>query len=100
MWYKYWGQVSLITTTETKGSFLNDLSPRELEVLSWMSKSYRNSTIAEVLCLEQKTVERHINNIYSKFGHIPDSKDQRVHSITLYLRGTGQLPEDDSGDEF
>ena len=90
----------LITTTETKGSFLNDLSPRELEVLSWMSKGYRNRTIAEILCLESKTVERHINNSYSKLGHIPDSKDQRVHSITLYLRGTGQLPEDDSGDEF
>ncbi|MEE9285743.1 MAG: response regulator transcription factor [Dehalococcoidia bacterium] len=89
----------LISTTETKGAFLKDLSPRELEVLSWMSKGYRNSTIAEILCLEPKTVERHINNIYSKLGHMPASKDQRVHSITLYLRGTGQLPEDDWGDD-
>ncbi len=89
----------LISTREAKTTFLKELSPRELEVLSWMSKGYRNSTIAEVLCLETKTVERHINNIYSKLGDMPPSKDQRVHAITLYLRGTGQLPDEEWADE-
>ena len=90
----------LITTNEPKVTVLKDLSPRELEVLSWISKAYRNSTIAEVLCLEPKTVERHINNIYSKLGEAPVGRDMRVHAVTLYLQGTGQLPLDDAEDEI
>jgi len=89
----------LITTAESKATFLKELTPRELEVLSWMAKGYRNSTIAEVLCLEPKTVERHINSIYSKLGNCPTSRHPRVHAITLYLRATGMLPaEDFAGD--
>ena len=89
----------LINSSESRSNHLKDLSPRELEVLSWMAKGYRNNTIAEVLCLEPKTVERHINNIYSKLGTIPDSKHTRVHSVTLYLRATGQLPAEDFAEE-
>jgi len=74
---------------------LKELSPRELEVLGWMAKGFRNSTIAEVLYLELKTVERHINSIFSKLGDCPDSKDRRVNAITLYLRATGGLPSED-----
>ncbi len=60
--------------------------------LSWMAKGYRNETIAEVLGLEPKTVERHINNIYSKLNSGPaNSKHARVHAVKLYLRATGQL---------
>ena len=90
----------LMSNPESKSPQLQQLSPRELEVLSWMAKGYRNSTIAEVLCLEPKTVERHINNIYSKLGHFPPSKDQRVHAVTLYLKGTGQLSDETWGDEL
>ena len=85
----------LLSAGEAYSSFLKELSPRELEVLSWMAKGYRNNTIAEVLCLEPKTVERHINSIYSKLGNLPESKHARVHAITLYLRATGQLPADE-----
>ena len=74
---------------------LKELSPRELEVLSWMAKGFRNSTIADVLYLELKTVERHINSIFSKLGDCPDSKDPRVNAITLFLRATGMLPSED-----
>ena len=60
-----------------------------------MVKGYRNRTIADILFLELKTVERHINSIYSKLGNCPESKEMRVHAITLYLRATGQLPPED-----
>ena len=90
----------LMSSPEATSPQLKELSPRELEVLSWMAKGYHNSTIAEVLCLEPKTVERHINNIYSKLGHFPPSKDQRVHAVTLYLKGTGQLSDETWGDEL
>ncbi|MEE9324388.1 MAG: response regulator transcription factor, partial [Dehalococcoidia bacterium] len=89
-----------IGTTDSGGSFLRELSPREVEVLSWMAKGYRNATIAEVLCLESKTVERHINNIYSKLsGSCPASRHTRVHAVTLYLRATGRLPAEDFSQE-
>jgi DNA-binding NarL/FixJ family response regulator len=81
----------LITSGETYSAFLKELSPREMEVLSWMAKGYRNITIAEVLCLEPKTIERHINSIYSKLGGAPDSKHPRVYAITLFLRAAGLL---------
>jgi two-component system nitrate/nitrite response regulator NarL len=74
---------------------LKELSPREQEVLGWMAKGFRNSTIAEVLYLELKTVERHINSIFSKLGDCPDTKDPRVNAITLYLRAMGRLPLED-----
>ncbi|MEE9286319.1 MAG: response regulator transcription factor [Dehalococcoidia bacterium] len=89
----------LISTSESRTNYLKDLSPRELEVLSWIAKGYRNNTIAEVLCLEPKTVERHINSIYSKLGTFPESKHARVHSVTLYLRATGQLPAEDFAED-
>lgn len=81
----------LITAGETSSVFLKELSPREMEVLSWMAKGYRNNTIAEVLCLEPKTVERHINSIYSKLGNSGDSRHPRVYAITLFLKAAGLL---------
>ena len=81
----------LIATSDAKSTLLKDITPREMDVLSWMTKGYRNNTIAEVLCVDPKTVERHINNIYSKLG-TSEHKHGRVHAITLYLRAIGMLP--------
>ena len=85
----------LIGAGEAKTSFLKELTHRELEVLSWMAKGYRNGTIAEVLCVDPKTIERHINSIYSKLNMATESKHPRVSAIMLYLKATGQLPYDD-----
>ncbi len=82
----------LMTTGEGQTALIKELSPREVEVLSWMAKGYRNNTIAEVLCLEPKTVERHINSIYSKLEPCPEAQHPRVHAVTLYMRATGLLP--------
>ena len=89
----------LIRTGEPTNSFLSELSARELEVLSWMAKGYRNDTIAQALSRDVKTVERHINNIYSKMQHnksqAPDqSLHPRVRAALIYLRATGLLPPD------
>lgn len=81
-----------IASQDPNGSFLKELTPRETETLSWMAKGFRNDTIADVLCLELKTVERHINNIYSKLGNRMGSKHARVQAVMLYLRSTGLLP--------
>lgn len=90
----------LIRTGDGQAAFLRDLSPRELEVLSWMAKGYRNDTIADVLSRDVKTVERHINNIYSKlFSDKKDeenegSKHPRVQAALTYLKATGLLTND------
>ncbi len=89
----------LMSSTDTKSTMLKELSPRELEVLSWMAKGYRNDTIAEVLGLEPKTVERHINNIYGKLGDRMGSRHARVHAVMLYLKATGLLPDGFSADD-
>ena len=87
----------LIRTGESDNSFLRELSPRELEVLSWMAKGYRNDTIADVLSRDVKTIERHINNIYSKLHNdkdegANDSRHPRVRATLTYLKATGMLP--------
>ncbi len=82
----------LIESSEAKASALRELSARELEVLNLMAKGCKNETIAEILCVEHKTVERHINSIYSKLGTNSEAKHQRVHAVMLYMQATGQLP--------
>ena len=90
----------LIRTGDGQAAFLRDLSPRELEVLSWMAKGYRNDTIADVLSRDVKTVERHINNIYSKLlsdrsgDEEEGSRHPRVQAALTYLKATGLLTND------
>ncbi len=42
------------------------LTPREIEVLELVRGGLSNREIAHRLCIEEKTVKNHINNIYSK----------------------------------
>ncbi len=44
------------------------LSDRELEVLRLMAKGKSNHEISEELCIAERTVKFHINNIFSKLG--------------------------------
>lgn len=82
----------LIADPESEASLLHELSPAELSVLRWMAKGYRDDTIAHVLHIEPKKLQRHINSIYRKLGDCPESMDIRMHAITLYLKATGIAP--------
>lgn len=44
------------------------LSPRELEVLRLVAAGETNRSIAEVLVVSERTVERHVSNIFTKLG--------------------------------
>ncbi|GBD10406.1 putative transcriptional regulatory protein NarL [bacterium HR23] len=79
----------------TSPSLLNGLSPREQEVLAYMAQGYSNAGIAQALFLEPKTVERHINSIYSKLGGLPEEVHPRVYVVMQYLRAKGLLPSAD-----
>ena len=81
----------LISNGGSRGGVLKELSPKALEVLDFLAKSYRNDTIADLLSRDVKTVERHINNIYSALDDYDDSKHPRVRAALMYLKATGAL---------
>ena len=47
---------------------LSDLTPRELEILQFAIAGKANKTIAAEICVSEKTVEFHLDNIYTKIG--------------------------------
>jgi len=73
--------------------FLKQLTTRELEILSLLSQGYTNSAIANTLFIDIKTVEHHLNSMYSKLKADPDynSKHLRVSAARLYLETMGTL---------
>ena len=94
----------LIRTGDSGNGVVQELSPKEMEVLGWLAKGYRNDTIAGLLSRDVKTVERHINNIYSKLqNNKPDNPDAtmhpRVRAALMYLKAVGLLSGTEDGDE-
>ncbi len=73
--------------------FLKQLTTRELEILSLLSQGYTNSAIAETLFIDIKTVEHHLNSMYSKLKSDPDyiTKHLRVSVARIYLETMGDL---------
>ena len=65
---------------------IDDLSDREREVLSLIAEGLKNSAIAERLTLSEKSVEKHINSIFSKL-HLTDEPEsnRRVRSVLVWL---------------
>jgi DNA-binding NarL/FixJ family response regulator len=55
---------------ETPSEFSSELglTTREGEVLSWLSKGKTNRDIAQILGLSPRTVDKHLEQIYSKLG--------------------------------
>jgi DNA-binding NarL/FixJ family response regulator len=68
-------------------SRLNDLTPRELEVLGLMAEGYTNVSIARKLSISERTVESHVNNIFSKLGLSTEAtRNPRVMAVLLFLQ--------------
>jgi DNA-binding NarL/FixJ family response regulator len=66
---------------------LEELTPREREVLSLMAEGRTNGGIARQLWLTEKTIETHVRTILMKLGLQVSSDDhRRVLAVLTYLR--------------
>jgi len=66
---------------------LDELTPREREVLELMAQGLSNKAICEKLVLSERAVERHITGVLSKLD-IPTTghEHRRVLAVLAYLR--------------
>ena len=67
---------------------LDELTPRERDVLGLMAEGRSNAGIARELVVTDGAVEKHISNIFGKLGLPPGEDDhRRVLAVLAYLRG-------------
>jgi DNA-binding NarL/FixJ family response regulator len=68
---------------------LEQLSPRELDVLGAMAEGKSNRGIAEDLVVTEAAVEKHVTSIFHKLGLGPTpTEHRRVLAVLAYLRGS------------
>jgi DNA-binding NarL/FixJ family response regulator len=68
-------------------SAVNQLGPRELDVLREMAEGKTNAAIAEALHLSESAIEKYVNAIFTKLGLSEERKlSRRVAAVLTYLR--------------
>jgi len=78
--------VARLVGRERRDNPLDALTGREREVLSLMAEGQSNATIALLLVVNQRTIETHISNIFSKLGLSPEAEThRRVRAVLTYL---------------
>jgi DNA-binding NarL/FixJ family response regulator len=75
---------------------LEQLTPREREVLAEMAEGRSNSGIARRLWVTEGTVENHVHNIMAKL-RLPETDDnhRRVLAVITFLRASLREPDPD-----
>ncbi len=70
---------------------MDDLTPREREVLGLIAEGRSNQAIVDRLRLTAKTVESHVRNIFAKLDLLPEPDDhRRVLAVLAHLRAGTQ----------
>jgi DNA-binding NarL/FixJ family response regulator len=79
--------VSRLIGHPREANLLDELTERELEILSLMAEGHSNEGICKKLFLSPKTVETHVRHILGKLG-IGETSDyhRRVLAVLAYLR--------------
>jgi DNA-binding NarL/FixJ family response regulator len=79
-------QELLAADRQRHASPLDDLTPREREVLAEMAEGRSNASIAESLVLTKRAVEKHVGAIFQKLCLEDDGVvSRRVTAVLLYL---------------
>ena len=66
---------------------LDELTPREREVLELMAEGRSNNAIAEHMTVTERAVEKHVTSIFGKLGLAPAPEDhRRVLAVLAFLR--------------
>ncbi len=69
-----------------RDELLDQLSPRELEVLALMADGRSNRAIGEQLAVGLKTVESHVSSVFTKLGFNEDRyENRRVLAVLTFL---------------
>jgi DNA-binding NarL/FixJ family response regulator len=84
--------VEVLVAESARGeeSPLNQLTPRESDVLREMAEGKNNAAIAETLFLTERSVEKVIHSIFLKLGLTWETTvHKRVKAVILYLAESG-----------
>jgi DNA-binding NarL/FixJ family response regulator len=78
--------VSQLVGRRRRDDPIDQLTPREREVLGLMAEGRTNSAIARQLVVSDGAVEKHVSNIFLKLGLSPSDGDhRRVLAVLTYL---------------
>jgi DNA-binding NarL/FixJ family response regulator len=72
---------------------LSSLTPREIEILQLVIAGYTNKAIAAEIYISEKTVEFHLDNIYTKLG----VRTRLMAGIWALQQGIGTEPRGIAG---
>jgi DNA-binding NarL/FixJ family response regulator len=79
--------VSQLLGRKRRDDPLEELTPREREVLGLMAEGRSNVAIAEQLVVTERAVEKHVTSIFSKLDLVNTPEDhRRVLAVLAYLR--------------
>ena len=67
---------------------LEELTPREREVLALMAEGRSNQAIADALVISERAVEKHVTSIFAKLELPPAAEDHRRVLAVLAFLGT------------
>jgi DNA-binding NarL/FixJ family response regulator len=78
--------VSLLMGRAREDDPLEELTPREREVLGLMAEGRSNGAIAEHLVVSERAVEKHVTSIFGKLGLTASGEDhRRVLAVLRFL---------------
>jgi DNA-binding NarL/FixJ family response regulator len=79
--------VSQLVRRRRRDEPLDELTPREREVLALMAEGLSNQKIAERLDVTLRAVEKHVTSIFEKLG-LQETGDEhrRVLAVLVFLR--------------
>lgn len=80
---------ALVAARAEHDSILDRLTDRELEVLAEVAKGLSNVAIGEALFISSRSVEKHINSIFTKLDlSFEEDTNRRVRAVLVYLAET------------